>query len=124
MKSSKRSNRVYIAGPMSAFKDTDWNYPAFHKAAREWREAGWEVLNPAESFNGRTDLPYRRYMRNALKLVMKAGAIALLPGWETSTGALMEVLVGVRQEYQFFDAITGDAIKTPLMTVNTHGVHG
>ena len=111
----KRSNRVYIAGPMTGLPN--YNYDAVHKAAAEWRASGWEVLNPAESFRGRQDLPYRRYMRNALKLVMKAGAIALLPGWENSTGALMEILVATRQEYDFFDAITGDAIEGPKVKV-------
>lgn len=118
-----RHNRIYIAGPMSAFKDTDWNYPAFNTAARLWRISGWEVLNPAESFNGRTDLPYVRYMRNALKLVMRCGAIALLPGWETSTGACMEVLVAARQEYEFFDALTGVSIPIPNMHANQIPVH-
>jgi len=115
-----RFNRVYIAGPMTGLPNS--NYDAFHKATAEWREAGWEVLNPAESFRGRQDLPYERYMRNALKLVMQAGAIALLPGWEKSKGALMEVLVASRQGYEFFDAITGESMPTPDLVVTWSGI--
>lgn len=111
-----RENTVYIAGPMTGLPE--FNYPAFHAVAIQWRNCGWTVLNPAESFGGRTDLPYKRYMRNALKLVMKAGAVALLPGWGMSKGACMEVLTAARQEYEFFDALTGKKIPAP--TMNCH----
>lgn len=113
--SSKRDKTIYIAGPMSGV--ADWNYPLFHEVTKAWRAADWTVLNPAESFGGRTDLPYARYMRNALKLVMKAGHIALLPGWQNSKGAQMEALVAARQGYQFWDAIDGWVIPTPNFAV-------
>lgn len=44
--------RVYIAGPMTGLPE--YNFPAFHAAAKAWRDAGWEVLNPAEAFDGDT----------------------------------------------------------------------
>lgn len=107
---------VYIAGPMTGLPE--FNYPAFNAAAATWRAHGWAVLNPAESFGGRTDLRYERYMRNAINLVMKARAIALLPGWQDSKGAQMEVLLGVRQGYEFFDARDGRQIPTPNLKVS------
>jgi hypothetical protein len=106
-----RANTIYIAGPMTGLPE--WNYPAFHRASAEWRRNGWTVLNPAEGFGGRTDLPYERYMRAAIKLVMRSSAIALLPGWQASRGACMEVLIAARQGYEFFDAVTGRKIATP-----------
>jgi hypothetical protein len=110
-----RRDVIYIAGPMTGI--ADYNYPAFHEAARAFRKEGWTVLNPAESFGGRQDLEYHQYMHNAVELVNFARAIALLPGWEKSPGALMEVLIGVRQGYEFFDAITGEFIDAPNLKV-------
>lgn len=72
--------RVYIAGPMTGLPD--WNFPAFHAAAAAWRELGWEVVNPAEAFDGTTDLPYRRYVEKDLDDLRSCDAIALLPGWD------------------------------------------
>lgn len=83
--------RVYLAGPMSGIKD--FNYPAFHAAASRWREAGWEIENPAEHFDGRTDLPYSTYMRAALESLLRCDAIALLSGWWDSPGARLEYQV-------------------------------
>lgn len=71
--------RVYIAGPMTGHPD--WNFPAFHEAAAAWRDAGWEVENPAEAFGGATDRPYEDYVQHDLDVLRKCDAIAILPGW-------------------------------------------
>jgi hypothetical protein len=63
----------------------EYNFPAFHAAAAAWRAAGWEVVNPAESFGGKTDLPYREYVRSDIALLKTVDAIVLLPGWDGAT---------------------------------------
>ena len=78
------TQRVYIAGPMTGLPE--FNFPAFNAAAKAWREHGWEVSNPAESFDGRTDLPYKQYVEHDIDLLLTCDAIALLPGWD-GTGA-------------------------------------
>jgi hypothetical protein len=72
--------KVYIAGPMTGLPE--FNFPAFHKAAAEWRAAGWEVLNPAESFDGATNLEYKEYVEHDMRLLRSCQAIAMLPGWD------------------------------------------
>jgi hypothetical protein len=72
-------SKVYIAGPMTGM--IEFNFPAFHEAAARWRAAGWEVLNPAESHGGRTDLPYQEYVEYDLRVLRTCDALALLPGW-------------------------------------------
>lgn len=72
--------RVYIAGPMTGIDD--YNFPAFNAAARAWREAGWDVFNPAEEFSGDTSLPYRAYVEHDMKALRSCQAIALLDGWD------------------------------------------
>lgn len=72
--------KVYIAGPMTGMPE--YNFPAFHKAAAAWRAAGWDVVNPAESFDGDTSRVYRDYVRHDLQALRSCHAIALLPGWD------------------------------------------
>lgn len=103
--------RIYLAGPMT--RQENWNYEAFHNAAKMLRSRGHIVFNPAESDgdalthhstdNG-TDFKtgavtdkasFLRFLRKAFAADMKficeeAEAIALLPGWESSGGARAE----------------------------------
>lgn len=72
--------KIYIAGPMTGLPA--YNFPAFHAAAKAWREAGWEVVNPAEEFDGKTDLPYRAYVERDLVRLRAVDAIAMLEGWD------------------------------------------
>lgn len=81
--------RVYLAGPMTGIDQ--FNFPAFHDKAEELRELGIEVSNPAENHGGRTDLPLAEYFKVDLPQVCDADAIVVLPGWETSRGARIEV---------------------------------
>lgn len=88
------STIVYVAGPMTGI--ADFNYPAFNSAALELRYRGLEVLNPVDSEqHNDTGKPqtWEWYMRHALTMVLKANSICLLPGWQTSRGARLEVTV-------------------------------
>lgn len=80
--------RLYVAGPMTGLPH--FNFPAFHAAAAFLRAAGFEVDNPAEN-----PAPpcgsWLGYMRMAVAQVAKADALVVLPGWEKSNGAFVEV---------------------------------
>jgi hypothetical protein len=82
--------RVYIAGPMTGLPE--FNYPAFYAAAEAWRAAGWDVINPAESFDGDDSRPYRDYVEVDLATLKTCDAIAMLPGWDgaNARGAVWE----------------------------------
>lgn len=96
--------RVYVAGPMTGLPE--FNFPAFHAAAAAWRAAGWEVRNPAESFDGRTDLPYREYVAHDMVLLREVDAIALLPGWDgpNARGSVWEREVALLLGKRVYDA--------------------
>lgn len=80
--------RLYIAGPMTGYED--YNFPAFNLIAQALARSGYEVYNPASSFNGRQDLPYDIYLRQAIQMVTLCDGVVLLDGWMHSKGALTE----------------------------------
>lgn len=90
--------KLYLAGPMRGYPA--FNFPAFHTAAAALRAAGYTVWSPAErdeqeGFNPNTDVaqPLKYYMKYDLPAVLDADAVAVLPGWEKSTGACLETHV-------------------------------
>lgn len=99
-----KPERIYLAGPMTGYPDH--NFDAFHRAAQHLKAAGWDVVNPAENFGGRTDLPHADYMRADMAALIKCDAIALLPGWQESRGAKAEYFLAREMGLKTIDAAT------------------
>lgn len=96
--------KLYIAGPMTGIDD--WNYPAFFDTEAQLRALGHQVLNPATNDGDtleaalaaagspeRPNHPWAYYMRRDLPQVMEVDGLCLLPGWQNSKGARLEVHV-------------------------------
>lgn len=96
--------KLYVSGPMTGVPAH--NFPAFNQAASELVAAGYEVLNPADNFGGATDRDRSEYMRLDIQHVLAADGLAMLKGWESSKGAMLEVAIA--QE-----------LKLPVNTVGT-----
>jgi len=84
-------NVAYIAGPMRGLPDL--GRAAFYEAEIRLREKGWKVINPARLPE---DLPQECYMPICLAMVDQADTIALLPGYENSAGAQVEIAYGAQ----------------------------
>ena len=100
------------------------NFPAFHAAAAAWRAAGWDVVNPAESFAGRTDLPYAKYVAQDLEALATCDAIAMLPGWNapTARGSVWEHVYATQAlRLRVFDA--QDVVPPPLLAPSATHTH-
>lgn len=83
---------LYLSGPMAGYPE--WNHPAFHRAADQLRILGYMVLNPADY--GVDEKDWTACLRRDLHDVLRAEAIAVLPGWESSRGATLETDVARR----------------------------
>ena len=102
--------KIYVAGPMRGIPE--FNFPAFNVATKKLRAEGHEVFNPAEKDNqrhgtdiskgnatGDENLAAKQHgfnLREALAedldyICRQADAVALLPGWQNSKGALAEL---------------------------------
>lgn len=94
---------VYLAGPMTGYEE--WNFPAFLEAASKLRARGYRVLSPAEMELGEgfdptaepgefTEKDLHNAMARDLRAVLNdAWAVVVLPGWQGSKGATLEVAV-------------------------------
>jgi hypothetical protein len=108
-----RKRVLYIAGPM---RGVAWfNYPLFDRVAKELREAGNEVISPADE-DRREDgfdpyanpahahpdactfpktMDFSKTVRRCLDAVLRCDEIVLLPGWENSNGAVAELTLAM-----------------------------
>ena len=88
---------TFISGPMTGYGD--FNYPLFHKVARQLAERGELFYSPAhhpvmgyelEPPEPDEAMSWEYYMRESLKMLLKCDSILMLPGWEWSRGASIE----------------------------------
>lgn len=105
-----RKNRVYLSGPMRGIKD--FNFPAFDRARDLANVNGLVAISPADidrenGIHETTELPQsleeaahvnREFVERDVKALLSlraelGDAIALLPGWEKSTGAVAEFFI-------------------------------
>lgn len=126
-----KSMHIYLAGPMTGIPH--FNFPAFHAVAAGLRAHGHKVFNPAEKDIERhsgVDISagnltgdvaqavttHKFSLRDALGedceyICKTADAIALLPGWERSFGAVAEHALAVALKHTILylspDDITG-----------------
>lgn len=74
---------------------TDYNFPAFLEAERYLQAQGWDTLSPRESSLriglDHAETRYHEYFRAAIELLLQADAVAFLPGFVWSEGAMLEL---------------------------------
>lgn len=80
--------KLYISGPMTGIDD--YNRPAFAAEEMQLRAAGYEVFNPGAQPEG---LTRAAYMRADIAGLLTCDGVAVLPGWDKSMGAKVEVAV-------------------------------
>lgn len=118
--------KIYIAGPMSGV--ANFNFPLFFETEEKLKELGYEVINPAHN-DGKTleealamaGTPERPnnswgyYMRRDLPHVLSVDALCVLPNWQRSKGASLEVHVAEALGLPIF--VLKDDVLKPRVTV-------
>jgi len=128
----RRAGRCYIAGPMSGIPD--FNFPAFDDARNLLTDHGWDVVSPADldradGFNEvgctghepLTDADKQGFARNDIGALLTVSTIALLPGWENSTGARNEMSIAGWLGLDVIDATTGEPLVCGVGTGDWSG---
>ena len=113
---------VYIAGPMRGIPDL--NFPAFDEAKRLAIALGWNVISPADMDRRKGIDPQapqdsysipevaRKFAAEDLEVLTcdlraeDGDAVAVLPGWERSTGTIAEVATALWCGLSILDART------------------
>lgn len=110
--------RLYLSGPMSGFED--FNYPAFDRAEVEYKAVGFAVENPARHFGGSQDESYEDYLFEAIRSELLCDSVVLLPGWFSSYGANVELVVAQAIGLEVIDYATGKPYQKGWPLVNGH----
>lgn len=92
--SSKERDNVYISGPMSGKKEH--NRPAFAQAAAALTKQGYAPLDPTQFEELPAGSRWVDYLKKDLRLLSYASGLMVLPGWEDSVGATLEVDIAFR----------------------------
>lgn len=111
---------------MSGVKDL--NAPAFDKARDAWKAKGWQVISPVDldrtldklKPEGLTQSPehFSHYLRRDFDFIIGyCTAIAFLPGWHKSRGALHEAVIGQGLDLEFYDAETFEEVMKPIVEI-------
>jgi hypothetical protein len=100
-----RLPKAYLAGPMTGYPEH--NFPAFREYTKWLRNHGYEVVSPEELETAEGPGPRKEwayYLVRDLRELLGCDCIAVLPGWQKSRGATLEVYVGWRLGFSIFDA--------------------
>ena len=117
--------KVYIAGPMAGYPE--FNYPAFNRVEDALLRAGESVVNPAkldghdslgdgldpEGGTGVTAKLRAEFLKRDFAHLATCDAIAMLPGWEYSTGANAELLMARIMDLSVF-VVYDDGGRPPI----------
>jgi hypothetical protein len=127
--------RLYLAGPMRGYPK--WNFPAFDRWTSDLRTWGYEVVSPAEldraaGFDEDLDVPLpdgfvEAALRRDIEALLRVDAIALMPGWRTSSGVAIELTVAMAlglPPYEVCDGGLVDMVPESALHEAQRLVHG
>jgi hypothetical protein len=117
--------RVYLCGPMRGYPA--WNAAAFDRYAAEWEKEGYTVLSPVarDRLQGLDPLTaskeemaakagdwiwMRQVIAEDVDMICQVDILAVLPSWEASAGATVEVALALFLGLPIYSAVSRERI--------------
>jgi DNA-binding transcriptional regulator YdaS (Cro superfamily) len=96
------TDAVYISGPMTG--KPDLNFPSFNAEAARLRNLGLRVVNPAE-IQLPPETSWAGFLRyDIIAMLSHCDTVVVLPGWNRSKGAQLEVYLARQLEMRVVKA--------------------
>lgn len=111
---SQGMNKLYLSGPMTGIEN--YNHELFDRVAAEFRQVGFEVCSPAEFFDGDVTRERHEYMREAFKYLLEADTVVILPGWDSSKGARLEIMMAQELGLNLVEYVEPEQEPTTVFT--------
>jgi hypothetical protein len=122
---AERKPRTYVAGPMRGVEL--FNFPAFHAAEADLVERGWDVHNPARwdeeqgfepaKTGAEDEFDVQAALKHDIEVITTwAEYVFVLPGWQDSLGARLEVAVAQATGIPVVDYVTGVSVVGVVST--------
>ena len=99
---------MYLAGPMTGYEN--FNIPAFKTAKEELEKQGFEIVLPYDIENTeQSGWTWGDYLAEDIRIICNdCMGMVLLPEWERSRGAKLELAAGLMQalkypEFEFYE---------------------
>lgn len=103
----------YISGPIAFIPNK--NKEAFDSASRDLADLNILFINPLDldetdplpHSDNNTDKNYLNLLRRDITYLMHCDGVVVLPGWEISRGASLEVLIALKLDMPIFKLTNG-----------------
>lgn len=104
--------RIYLSGPMTGIDDL--NRPLFKRYENTVRAMGFNPINPhdikptdAHGLPYTGEAGYDHFLLSDIEVLVKCDGILMLPGWEQSRGAKVELEIALVLGHCYFETLDG-----------------
>ena len=98
------NNKIYISGPITGF-NLEERKNFFAQMAELAESIGFTAVNPFDNGLG-PDADYAAHMLADIKMLIECKAILMLPDWDISCGAKLELNVAVACHMDTYKVVT------------------
>ncbi|HSW65208.1 MAG TPA: DUF4406 domain-containing protein [Dissulfurispiraceae bacterium] len=86
--------KVYLSGPITGIESK--SAPMFSEAENDLTQQGYHVVNPWK-LDHTHDQKWENYMATDITALLECDCICMLPGWEHSRGARLELAIAMNR---------------------------
>ena len=91
---------IYLSGKITGLDRDDYLSIFERHEIRTWKDYDTNVINPAAVMDELPGMEHDQYMTIAMTLLKMCDTIYLIPGWEDSKGAKLELMYAIEHDYK------------------------